>query len=172
MNFLKNDLKMNFFFEIVFSIIIFIFGLLLIINSKFDESTMRTITSILLIIMSALIIYSYLNKERVLLFKGNIIFGIVALLLSLLTFINGSFKLMLMLFLITIGIQKFYYGYLMKKYDYLGWLFTFIIGIFFITIAIIFYTSLRGNLIYQVALYLLGYSALNILNVFLIKKNL
>lgn len=80
-----NDIKL---LEIIISIVFMIFGIVLLLNKTVSDSFISIFLGIIILLKAGLNIYSFVTPNSNRLFKLNIIFGILYLIIAVLLFTN------------------------------------------------------------------------------------
>lgn len=155
--------------DLFVSLLWVIVGLLLMTNPEMSNVIFSVTIGIIFILNSFNCLYSFFKRRDIILYNLNIIYGLVMLILGILSLIfKNILQVMLGIYFLILGLQKLTYGLLLKKYSETSWLLTFVVGVLFITMGIISFFS--ENIIMISGVCLLGYGLINIVNVILLRK--
>ena len=157
--------------EMIVSLICSVLGLIFISNNAMNFVLVAVIIGIISIVTGAGHIISYLNRENIDLFNMNMFFGIVFILLGVITFFLGKYvHIALAIYIIMVAANKLYYGFLLKKFNESSWLFTSVMGGLFIVISIVMFLTNIEKAVSVAGIGLFGYGVMNIANNILLRK--
>ena len=155
--------------EMVISIVFIAFGVLFFVDPKLSETFVSTFTGVILIIAGLATIFSFLKRE--LLFRNNLVYGILLTLLgiSALIFKNVLIILLASYFIID-GVKRINYGIILRNFDESSWVINSTIGFLFIVVGIVSILTRNGELIKAVGLCLLFYGIINIVEIIMLRR--
>ena len=157
--------------EMIISLLFVFSGLIFYTNSQFSLTMVSLISGIFLILFGSSFIYSYMNRNDISLFNNNLFYGIVLILIGLLSlFIAKILILFIGISLIVCGLQKINYGYFLKKYNESSWLITLVMGFVCIIIGIISFFTDKNLMTQSVGISLLGFGSLNLIIIILLRR--
>ncbi len=157
------------FMEIIVAILWAIIGIIMISDPGMSNQIFSILTGILFIIIGVNSLYSFLKRGTILLYNLNIFYGIIMILLGILTVIfNNALKVLLGIIFISLGLQKSTYGMVLKKFSESSWLITLVVGILYIVMGVIsFFTN---DIISVCGIFLVGYGLIDLVSVILLRK--
>lgn len=161
-----NDIKL---YEIVVSIIFIIFGIILLLNKTVSDSFIAIFLGILVILEAIINIYSSVTKDSNNLFKLNIVFGVIYILIAILLFTNFiKFVNYLVIYfgayLIINGIKEMITSVRLKMVREDSFLLVCVMSIIIISLGflIIFYPFASFGILETIAIFAILYGILNI----------
>lgn len=158
-------------FELVISILFILVGLIFFSSPNMSNIAVSIFTGLVLIINGISSIYSYIKRGSIVLYNNNLIYGIILILLGIISmFVGKILSIFLGIYFIISGLQRINYGIFLKKFNESSWLLTLAVGILFIIIGIIsFFTS--GDAVVKVAgICTLGFGVMNLINIILLRR--
>lgn len=157
------------FMEIIVAILWAIIGIIMISDPGMSNQIFSILTGILFIIIGVNSLYSFFKRGTILLYNLNIFYGIIMILLGILTVIfNNALKVLLGIIFISLGLQKSTYGMVLKKFSESSWLITLVVGILYIVMGVIsFFTN---DIISVCGIFLVGYGLIDFVSVILLRK--
>lgn len=159
------------FIEIIISIIFILLGIIIFANPRMTNLTVSILTGIVLIINGISSIYSYIKKGDIVLYKYNLIYGIVLILIGILAMVVGKvLSILLGIYFIICGTQRINYGIFLKKFNESSWVITLVLGFLFIIIGIVSFFTNGNSLVQVIGICTLGYGIMNFTNVLLLRR--
>lgn len=157
--------------ELILSICFIILGLLFFTEVTTSNIFLLTCLFLLFVSSGVISILSYFKRSTVVIYNNNLIYGIILILISIITcFLNKIIIIMLAIYLIINGIQKINYGLFLKKFHEKSWLITLVVGIIFIVIAFIDFFTNKEIMLTISGISLLGFGLINLVNIILLRK--
>ena len=161
--------------SIALSILMFVIGIIFIIE---PEASFKTITYILAIVLIINGIYFLFEKETSIFFTGFITFGVVEILLGVVMFLNPDivktlFPIVTGIIMISKSAIDLRFSFLLNKSGYSNWLGLAICAVISIAcgLIIIFYPSIVALTTY-LGILITVYSVSNIIDTIMFKKNI
>ena len=157
--------------EWIVSLLFIVFGIVFFATPNMSNIAVSILTGLVLIFSGVSSIYSYFKRGSIVLFNNNLIYGIVLILIGIISmFVGKILSIFLGMYLLVSGIQKVNYGIFLKKFNEASWLITLVVGILLIIIGIVsFFTS--GDAIVRVAgICTLAYGVINFINILLLRR--
>ena len=147
-----------------------VIGLIFFTNPDLSNVLVSVFTGLLLIFNGAVSIYSYLRRGGIELYNNNLIFGIILILIGIVSMFSGKIlSIMLGIYYLTSGIQKGNYGLLLKKFNEKSWLFIMVVGILYAILGIVAFFTSSDNVIVVTGICLIGYGIINIIDTLLLR---
>ncbi len=157
--------------ELGLSIIYVLLGLIFFTNVTAKHLTVAIITGVLLMLWSIATLFSYFKKDELILFRFNVIFGALELILGILACaLYKVLPIILGIFFLICSAQKVTYALCLKKYKESSWLLTLVTGILIAAIGIIVMFAKGDGVISAIGISYLGFGLLNIINIILLRK--
>ena len=150
--------------EMIISVVFIILGVLFFVNPKLSEDLVSTATGVILIVAGLATIFSFLKRE--LLFRNNLVYGIILTLLGVAVLIFKNVLLILLAsYFVIDGVKRINYGLILRNFDESSWLINSTIGLLFIIVGIVSVLTKNGELIKAVGICLFFYGVINIVEV-------
>ncbi len=157
--------------ESILAILFLIAGLIFFTNESISYLLLCIITGILIIGVGISSIYSFIKREEIVLFNLNLIFGIVFIIVGIISFfVNYNLNYVCASFLIISGLKKIVYSIYLKKFNESSWLFNLVMGILFIALGVITCFTSVDNTITVVGIDLIGYALLDLTIIILLAR--
>lgn len=157
------------FVEIIMSLLWVIGGIFLTSNTSNNSTLFIILTGILFIIAGISSLYAYVKRGTISLFNLNVLFGMLLLIVGGITFsLTNHLQIALGIGLFILGIQKIFYGLVLKKFAESSWLITLVVGILYIVMGGIAF--FYDNITNVCGIFLIGYGLINIISVILLRK--
>lgn len=155
--------------EMIASALWVIVGIILTSKTGGSATIFSVLTGILFIISGISSMFAYLKRGTISLFNLNILFGVLLIVMGGLAFVLANhLQIILGIGLVILGIQKGFYGLVLKKFAESSWLITLVVGILFVVMGGISFFS--DNITEVCGIFLLGYGLINIISVILLRK--
>lgn len=152
--------------ELIISGLFIVLGVVLF-SSNVNINLVTALMILLFIISGGSSIFSFIKRGNIEIYNYNLIFGIVTIIIGILTFWIYSLLILMALFLLVQGIQRIIYAFMFKKFNESSWIFTLLIGIFYISMGVLVYF---GHGTVALAICILGYGIINFVNNLLLRK--
>jgi len=157
--------------DMIIALIYLMLGIMFFANPTLSNILVSVITGLVLIFNGVSSIFSYIKREGIELFNFNLIFGIVLILLGLLSMVlSNILSIMLGIYIIVTGIQKVTYGIVLKKFNESSWLITSVTGILYIIIAVLAFFTSTNTIVEVTGICLLAFGLINLINIMLLRK--
>lgn len=157
--------------ELGISLLYILVGLIFFTNSQGSNVFVSIVTGVSLILSGISSIYSYFKRGDIVLFNNNLIFGILLIILGIVSmFLGRVLSIGLGIFFLISGLQRINYGVFLKKFNETSWLFTLTDGIFYMIIGIIAFLTNGDNVIEVAGICIMGYGILNMIDVILLRR--
>lgn len=157
--------------EIFFSIFCILLGIIFFTTPTASSIIVSIIVGLALIFNGVSSLYAFLKKGDIVLFNNNFIYAFVFILLGIISmFLGNILNIMLGIYLITIAIQRFNYALFLRLFNESTWVFTIVIGVLYIIIAIITMMTDKELIASVAGIWLVGYGALNLIHFTLLRK--
>lgn len=161
-----NDVKL---LEIIISIVFIIFGIILLLNKTVSDNFIAIFLGIIILLKAALNIYSFVTPNSNSLFKMNIVFGMLYLIISVLLFTNfikfiNYLTIYFGAFLIIAGLKALVNAVRLKLVREESFLIVLVMSILVISLGalIIFYPFASFGALDTIAIFAILYGLLNI----------
>ena len=155
--------------EMLISFIWIFIGILLVSNESLSNLAFSIILGVLCIISGLSSIYMFIKRGSILLYNFNIFYGIIMILIGLLSMLVGkSLQIFLGIYIIFLAIQKITYAIFLQRFGELSWLLTLIVGILYLAMGIL--SMFSEKVIVVCGIVLIGYGLINLVNVLLLRK--
>ncbi len=165
------------FTEMVFSVVYAIIGLIIFLKSEMTNTTVGLIIGTFFFIAGCIAIFSFIDKNKIKLFRFNIVFGILSILLSIFIMFNplaiiDILNISLGIWLVVGGIHKIVYFMFLKKVGEESNKIFFVSSLLFIFLGIlIILNPFRSMIITKtVGIFIILYNILNLNDLVLLKR--
>lgn len=157
--------------DLIVSLLFVVIGIIFFSNQSTNISLVTIIISLLLIGNGISSIFAYIKKGTIVLYNNNLIYGIVLILIGVLSIcLSSIFKILLAIYLLVVGIQRINYGIFFKKFNESSWILTLVLGILFMIIGIIVFFTNKDNIVNVSSVCTFGFGLMNGVNLILLRK--
>ena len=153
------------------SIIYVTIGVIMYSNPQMSNTLVSIIVGMLFMLKGLSSIYSYFNRGSIILFNNNLIYGIILMIIGLISiFMGNTLTIILAIYFGFLGIQKINYGIFLKKFNESSWLFTLVIGILYFVVAIVTVLTDSDALVKVTAICIIAYGIIDFIHISLLRK--
>lgn len=155
--------------DLLISFALLVIGIIFYINPEFSNNFVSVFTGVAMIVVGCGTLLYYFKRE--LLFRNNVIYGIVLVIIGILIIIFKNLLIILLaIYFIVDGVKRINYGLILNKFDESSWLINLVIGLLFVIVGIVSIFTRNGELIKSVGICLSFYGIINVIEIILLRR--